>query len=341
MEATLEPHLSTKTTAEIVDAMLKENTGRGITDSGDYYGRNWEMNQGKDFSKEPKTWARFDVTGGGDGNPGRLEICATLSIYHWMVHALEYDAEMQEELLKFSEARNDLWWGAAVEKFADALFIRDAHEARPLEWYTYNLPDRSDLSQDIVLTELFGHYQFEPSHVIIRVHGGCDARSGFTAPTCFRVRHGENFSESMKLSGFAAGSQEWRLEGMTLSPYESNDCRETLKDLPAYRWEGLPALLADTVQDARETQSAIDSAEQIKDRLGLTQLTDGQVEAARQVVDAQVKRMEEELRNACVIALAKRHEWFVICEKGQAWLFSDDATEFAEGDAIVAFSDVV
>ena len=36
-------------------AMLQENTGRSMLDSGDAYGRNWQRNQTRDFRKESAT----------------------------------------------------------------------------------------------------------------------------------------------------------------------------------------------------------------------------------------------------------------------------------------------
>jgi len=49
----------TDTTADKLAEMLQENTGRSILDSGDYYGRHWEHNQGADFEAQPEGRLEF------------------------------------------------------------------------------------------------------------------------------------------------------------------------------------------------------------------------------------------------------------------------------------------
>ena len=41
--------------------MLTENTGRALCDSGDYYGRHWQQNQGRDFEAQPVSHLRAYV----------------------------------------------------------------------------------------------------------------------------------------------------------------------------------------------------------------------------------------------------------------------------------------
>ena len=45
---------TTDRAADKLAEMLQENTGRNFLDSGDYYGRNWEHNQGADFEAQPE-----------------------------------------------------------------------------------------------------------------------------------------------------------------------------------------------------------------------------------------------------------------------------------------------
>ena len=52
-----------------------------------------------------------------------------------------------------------------------------------------------------------------------------------------------------------------------------------------------------------------------------------------------------ELRDAaltrCVKTLAAEHAWFVLVDNGKAWLFSDEAQSFADGEEFGMFSDYV
>ena len=56
-----EPETDTRTTAEVIADMLRENTGKHFLDSGGAYGRHWERNQDRDFSAEPYAEVEFNV----------------------------------------------------------------------------------------------------------------------------------------------------------------------------------------------------------------------------------------------------------------------------------------
>jgi hypothetical protein len=63
-------------TAEKLSEMLQENTGRSILDSGDYYGRHWEHNQGADFEAQPEGRVEFWQ------RDGELDILPVVNVYH-------------------------------------------------------------------------------------------------------------------------------------------------------------------------------------------------------------------------------------------------------------------
>ena len=65
----------TRSTDEVIVAMLTENTGRHFLDSGGAYGRNWERNSGKtvaDFKSKPS--ATLEIWRGGDDENPRFDI---------------------------------------------------------------------------------------------------------------------------------------------------------------------------------------------------------------------------------------------------------------------------
>ncbi|MEW6251079.1 MAG: hypothetical protein AB1716_10560, partial [Planctomycetota bacterium] len=94
-------------TAEVLAAMLHENTGTHLLDSGgrpkydehgqymgsEYgYGRHWERNLGRRFEDEPATLVSF-----------RWGIEVTHHVYHWLVERLEFDEAIQDLFDAFQE----------------------------------------------------------------------------------------------------------------------------------------------------------------------------------------------------------------------------------------------
>ena len=91
----------TDTTADKLAEMLQENTGRSILDSGDYYGRHWEQNQGTDFEAQPEGRLEFWILGGQRN--GELDIVPTVNVYHFLKDRLEYNPELDERYREYAE----------------------------------------------------------------------------------------------------------------------------------------------------------------------------------------------------------------------------------------------
>lgn len=75
---------------KVLSSILKQNTGRSMLDSGDYYGRHYERNQHINFEKEDSVSCEFDVFGRNDE---RLEVSVSYNLYHYLKHFLSYDRE--------------------------------------------------------------------------------------------------------------------------------------------------------------------------------------------------------------------------------------------------------
>ena len=189
---------------EVIRSQLTENTGRHLLDSGGAYGRNWEENRENPPWEKPE-WKVYD---GG---------FASHNLYNHMERTLSRDrlaVSLEIALYAFGrsddERRNS--WLSSMEGFADLLSepvyapeLADAFDLpdevaddvagyaagaegtdrRPFTFYTYN-SEFGSLSQNIQATALDGGPYAE--YWAIQVHGGCDARGGFTAP---RVYHAE------------------------------------------------------------------------------------------------------------------------------------------------------
>jgi hypothetical protein len=248
------------TTEQIIVGMLTENTGRGICDSGDAYGRHWQTNQGKSFADQPAAPGKWFInTYNGKTS---VEPWFSVSLYHWMFQFLEFDAELQTRLDAFCEAE-DVWNLEAAEAFADHLHDTGELEDKPLVTNTYNDPERWDLSQVLQFTAIAlgeGDSHSCPTHLIVCVHGGCDVRGGYTEPKVFRLTSefyeamdGAWFNTIYTKSGDAwyaedpcwrfiepSDRNEWGIaDPMKLPAYEiadiSDDCRGAAETLAALR----------------------------------------------------------------------------------------------------------
>lgn len=153
------------TTAEMIAGMLIENTGRSILDSGGAYGRMWERNAGTtlaDWQARPE--ATFDDCGG-----------VTLDVFHYLVERVEYVAEEDaafQEWATTGDREHDAWFPLATA------WARE-HGTNVQGWNTYNGEDcLSQILQGVTyLDTASGEWR-----VLLQIHGGCDARGGYTAP---------------------------------------------------------------------------------------------------------------------------------------------------------------
>lgn len=190
--------------------MLVTNTGSHLGDSGGAYGRNHERNAKKtieDFIKEPEEDYRFD---------GKY-IYRTLSVFHFL-SGLDLD-DVCEKFNK-RNLKEDNW-------NADA----DVYGVGEKSWnwltnnfdvkinYTFNTYNGdSDLSQIIQgsYLEIDGD-----TYYFIQVHGGCDARGGYTDARLFKTsRYAEGIHEYLR---------EYRDESEIIDDLE-NDYIESMVD---------------------------------------------------------------------------------------------------------------
>ena len=215
----------TNTTAEKLAEMLRENTGRSILDSGDYYGRHWQRNQGIDFEKEPEGrlefWARN----------GELDIVGAVSVYHFLKDRLEYNPELDERYREFVEREGSCLDLRSAERFVDTLEGAAGiyGDGGPFTVNTYNAEDL--LSQ--VIQYVYGTDD-DGAHVMLQIHGGCHVCGGYTSPVAFDLTDddGTGIFDNARATIYCADcSKHWDTdEGCH---WQSDGCREDLKDYPA------------------------------------------------------------------------------------------------------------
>lgn len=164
---------------KVINEMLKENTGKHYLDSGGVGGRAWEQNQPREFEKEDAFFTH--VRANEDGT--MTEFWVTFNLYHFLTAHLMLDETTEEWQKKFDKfATLPEWeresWEDVMEAFCKKYKIEVTDS-----YYTYNT--ETILSQDIIVFEINTPYR-EYDLIFLRIHGGCDARGGFTAPKIFR-----------------------------------------------------------------------------------------------------------------------------------------------------------
>lgn len=173
---------TTSNTKELIFRMLTENTGVHMCDSGGDKGRMWQRNANKclaDFEAEPEELYQYD--------PKHNEIYRTVSVFHYLTNNLEVDdiAFNFNELNTNAEdydvdTKTDIFiYGVSSEAWQDLTEFNEVEVSR--SWNTYN--GESDLSQILQGANLTIN---EEHYVLIQIHGGADARGGYTDAKLFK-----------------------------------------------------------------------------------------------------------------------------------------------------------
>jgi hypothetical protein len=162
----------TSTERKIIE-QLTENTGRSMLDSGDAYGRNYEKNRGRDFKSEPATTLVFGLT----------DVEVTHNVFHWLNERLDYDGAMQRKFKAFARRKEyaEDSWLFVMQEFAKH------HGSEPMTVNTYN---GEDLVSQILQYVTWYDREDYTEYVALQVHGGCDARGGYSVPVVYRVTDG-------------------------------------------------------------------------------------------------------------------------------------------------------
>lgn len=204
-------------TGRVLAAMLRENTGRALLDSGDYYGRHWERNQKRDIENE--SGATLNV----NAKYGQGEISVTLRLYHFLLARVcrdERATELQEQFEQFAELpENDCEsWEDNVNTFTKKIGARQIRAG-----YTYN--EENWLDQD------FLYYVFDDDGndgsgyrmCFLQSHNGCDARGGFTKPQCFALESESEFYDLDRGTIWCANGHWWDFEGGYRGRWHNDD----------------------------------------------------------------------------------------------------------------------
>ena len=153
----------------------RENTGRAMCDSGDYYGRHWQS-PAIDKDAPLVTWSEA-------GMP------ATIETGHFLAACFDVDEELEAKWLEWEPTCE-----RAMSYFeATHLFMESLGYAGECKDNTYN--GENDLSQTYVwevyvpVDEGCSDWLYAENAVtVIFIHTGCDVRGGYTVPIFCRSK---------------------------------------------------------------------------------------------------------------------------------------------------------
>jgi len=160
-----------------IAAMLKENTGTHMLDSGGAYGRSWQTNQKREFEKE--NVVTTDVC---DGE--YPEVGIEYNVFHYLTNFLDVteDSEnLQRRFEEFTEKSED-YHLLDIENFLTEL----GSDYRVVNTYNY----------DNIISQVLQYALFtfdDVDYIILQIHGGCDVRGGYTAPYIFELSDSGSF----------------------------------------------------------------------------------------------------------------------------------------------------
>jgi hypothetical protein len=162
---------------ELIYNMLTENTGSHMLDSGGAYGRNWERNQVKtieDFENEPEEVYTYSKSWN--------ELSRTVSVYHYLSQLETDEICDQFNAMPCEDWNAEHVYGVSTKQW---------------EWLTESLPSLevtatfntynwdSDLSQILQGSWVQGYRPRTRRYLLLQIHGGCDARGGYTNAKLF------------------------------------------------------------------------------------------------------------------------------------------------------------
>ena len=176
-------------TNQLIYAMLTENTGRAICDSGGESGRHWQRNQKKtieDFQAEPSCtleiskWERDDKVS--------YDPYISISLFHHLNRVLDQDGLCEE----FNSIECGNWNGEfyGTDQGQCDWLLENGFTAKGDGFNSYNWT--ANYSQDI--QGQFLEYQSGELYVLLQIHNGADARGGYTDAKLFKMNSNEDYA---------------------------------------------------------------------------------------------------------------------------------------------------
>jgi hypothetical protein len=185
-----------------IAAMMTENTGTHMLDSGGAYGRNWQRNAVMtldDFKARPSATLEVYYSH-RDGKPS-VELIPTVDLFHKLTSGV---IRLDDLCNEFNAMPVDDWHG-------DQMGVSSAgSEWLELQGFEYNESDEfntynweNNFSQ--VLQGTFLKLHGDELYVLLQIHGGADVRGGYTDAKLFKLHeHAEQYNLYSDDCGFCA-----------------------------------------------------------------------------------------------------------------------------------------
>ena len=200
---------------KIVSMMLKENTGTHFMDSGGEGGRAWQQNQKRDFQKEAASVIEVDV--------GRKDLIISMRTFFYVTEFWESTTEserLQKEFLKFADREENErdGWMSLMEKFYEEVLYPEIDDH---DWNAYNVGKGGRIvntynyesSVDQILQYMMFSWQDNCPFIMLQIHGGADARGGYTAPHFFAFKTREHHIDEFLICdgdySVYVGEEQW------------------------------------------------------------------------------------------------------------------------------------
>jgi hypothetical protein len=178
-------------TEEILLRMLKENTGRVLSDSGDFYGRHWERNQFRAFYGEKPSYRfveykRWDGSGGKD-----IKVEAVAPLFSFLKAVLYYHRGMTQRLnnwMRKLREGDDITYDTG---FVEYLNKHGCNCEATWGNNSYQEDSAAILDQGYQYQMIYcTKNEYCTDYVVLEIHNGCDQRGGYTDPKVFELKEG-------------------------------------------------------------------------------------------------------------------------------------------------------
>lgn len=153
--------------------LCRQNTGKSMCDSGDYYGRHYEQ---PPIPKDAPMIREWDK-----GCPATIETAVYLNEAYrvdpdWQENWKTWDEEHGEDLNWFESAQAFMEQAGYESCGRDNVYNGENDLSQTFVWEVWRSPDRDQM--DWIYDE--------EAVIVIHVHTGCDVRGGYTSPVFCR-----------------------------------------------------------------------------------------------------------------------------------------------------------
>jgi len=193
-----------------IAAMMTENTGAHMLDSGGAYGRNWQRNAGMtcdDFQAMPAATLEIDLRKWQD--KPHADVMLSVNIYHKLTSGI---LELDDLCRQFNAMPVDDWgsdlFGVSHSGENWLVENRFVWDDRHCGFNTYNW--ENNFSQILAGSFIARETEYwENKYVLLTIHGGCDARGGYTDAKLFKLcDHAEEYDLYRDDCGFSVETDD-------------------------------------------------------------------------------------------------------------------------------------